>query len=443
MERRRGAWAAAAFAGAAFVVAFAFLHGAPMFLPHQGVQSVLAADSLMAGRGFEVSPESPFAKFGPFYPLVLALLGRLGLGATGAVYLVNCSAFGLTLFGMFLIGRAMEIRPGWALLGAFCLWAPNYYLIRAARPDTIVIAASLLALAGMIAYARRPSVWPLAVAALSCSVAASTRYMALLTLVPLFLVALGLARGVSWRRRLTDLALYGVVAVAPVAAWMIRNYRVTGFFSGRSRTDARDFMEHYGLAGNIYGFLKTIVVDAFGIGALGIRWVVYGKEPLPFPLLVAGGALVTIVALAVLAWLARGELIRYAVDNVGARTECGIALVLTKSYVVLYFFVLIAVWTFSNNDPIETRYVAPLYPFLFFSVFGLIGIAGRGVARGWTIAAVVLVLALAGAPNAAKSARLLADSPPGPTLVPVTIVGPRGSNWVSPLDWADVGPAGP
>lgn len=441
ITRRRGLRTAAAFSVAVFVLTFAYLYDAPVFVPHQGVQSVLAAESLMAGRGFAVSADTPFAKFGPFYPLLLASLGRLGVEATAAIYLVNCASFALTLFGLFLLGRALEIRPTGFMVAAFCVWAPNHYLIRAARPDPIVVALSLIAIVAMIAYVRRPAIAPLLGAACCCAAAAATRYMALLTLVPLFVLALALARGVSLRRRLADLALYGFVAVTPVALWMIRNQQVTGFLSGRSRTDSRDFMAHYGLFGNLYGMLKTIVVDAFGIGAIGIRWVVYGKEPLPHPPLVAAFAIVTIATLVALAWAARADLLRYAAEHLGSRTECGSALLLTKSYVSLYVVVLIAVWTLSNNDPIETRYLAPIYPFTFLSVFGLLGIAARSVARGWIVAATLAVVLLSGVPNVVKSTHLLVDSPPGRTYVPVTVVGPRGTNWVEPLDWVDVGPS--
>ena len=51
---------------------------------------------------------------------------------------------------------------------------------------------------------------PLLAAALLCSVAATTRYMALLTLVPVFAVAVAMTPS-TWQRRLTDLGLFGVI----------------------------------------------------------------------------------------------------------------------------------------------------------------------------------------------------------------------------------------
>lgn len=451
MDRGRETVFAALFALAVFAASFLLLHDAPLFLPHQGVQSVLAADSLMAGRGFEVAPGAPFAKFGPLYPLLLAAFGMLGVEATPALYAINCAALAATLFAIFVLGRTLGVRATAAVVLFSCVWAPNYYLLRAARPDLLAIAFALLGLAGMVAYAARPAIATLVVTALLCSAAATTRYVAVLTLLPVFGVAVVSLRGVGWRRRIADLALFGAVAGGPVLLWMLRNYHVTGYVTGLSRTVSRaQWAEHYGLAGNVLGFLKTIYLDAFAYGAVGTRRVVYGEQPLPWPGLAAAGAVVACGALAAVAWRARHAVRRRIGAAPGRPSESAIAAAICGTYFVLYAAGLIVVWTLSNNDPIETRYVAPLYGLLLLAIAGLLDLGADPAPaahdaparhRRLDLAAIVLVAAIAGVPNAAKSARLLSDAPPGPTYLPIGVIGPRGNNWVPSLTWAAVGRA--
>ncbi|GAG52781.1 unnamed protein product, partial [marine sediment metagenome] len=149
---RLGYWGVGAFAVVAWLATFLWLREAPLFVPHQGIHSILAADSLSNGRGFEVVPGLPYAKFGPLYPILLALLARAGLGVTGAVYLLNCATFAASFFGLYLLCRILSLRAAWGAVAFFALWAPNYYLLRAARPDALMICMSLFALAGMVHY---------------------------------------------------------------------------------------------------------------------------------------------------------------------------------------------------------------------------------------------------------------------------------------------------
>jgi 4-amino-4-deoxy-L-arabinose transferase-like glycosyltransferase len=357
---------------------------------------------------------------------------------TSAANLINWSAFAAALVGLFALSRLLRIRGTPWIVAAFAVWAPNYYLIRAARPDPIVIALSLLALCAMAHYVRRPAWRPLLAAGLLCSVAAATRYMALLTLVPVFAVAVAMTR-TRWQRRLTDLGLFGVIAITPVAAWITRNIVLTGHMTGIPRTGGREFMQQFGLLGNVWGLLKTVAIDAFGFGAIGIRWVVYGEQPLPFPLAVLGGSVAMLAMLAVVAWRGREEIRRHLKDEVMAHDLSRGALVVTVTHAILYLVVLLAVWTLSNNDPIETRYASPLYPALMLGVGGLLGAASNGLPRGAVLAAAFGVVVFIAGPNLLKSISLMTGDPPPSTLMPATIIEPHFRNWVEPFTWDEVG----
>lgn len=197
-------------------------------------------------------------------------------------------------------------------------------------------------------------------------------------------------------------------------------------------------MQQFGLLGNVWGLLKTVAIDAFGYGAIGIRWVVYGEQPLPFPLAVLGGCVAMLAILAVVAWRGREGMRRQLEDELLAHAQSRGALVVTVTYAILYLVVLLAVWTLSNNDPIETRYASPLYPALFLGVGGLLSAASNGLPRGAVLAAAFGVVVLIAGPNLVKSISLMTGDPPPPTLMPATIIEPHFRNWLEPFTWDEV-----
>jgi hypothetical protein len=54
---------------------------------------------------------------------------------------------------------------------------------------------------------------------------------------------------------------------------------------------------------------------------------------------------------------------------------------LSGLFVASFFALLIVVWSFANNDPIHTRFVFPVYPFLVVTGFAWANRAGGGALR--------------------------------------------------------------
>ncbi|HMB69208.1 MAG TPA: hypothetical protein VKU85_07840, partial [bacterium] len=93
---------------------------------------------------------------------------------------------------------------------------------------------------------------------------------------------------------------------------------------------------------------------------------------------------------------------------------------------------LLVLWTVGNNDPIHTRFVAPLYPGLVLLLFaGREAAAQRGIRTA--AAALTAVAVLAGAVNLDKSVLLLGDSPPD-AVIKKTLHRPEDL-WVRNLEW--------
>ncbi len=428
----RGAFVATA---ALFVVIFLWLYPAPVLLSHQGRQSLLTARSLNAGYGFEVTPEIPFAKFGPLYPLLLALLGRLGLEVGPAVHLINCAAFSGALFGLYALCRLLGVRRPAVTLVLWGLLAANYLLLRSARPDLIVVCAATAALVALAIYAQRHSMGALLAAAVCCSIAATSRYVAVLALLPMILVALWLA-GVSWRTRIRDLAIFGSIGAGPVLLWMARNYHVTGFLTGMSRTKVRRVApDEFGMWEQLQGMASTIWIDFFSPNTIGLRRVVYRGERLDYQAVMIGTALIALGAAAGLVWFRRRELATFFSAQVQQRTIAFHALVLVAGYVALYTLVLIVVWGLSNNDPVHTRYISPIYGQMIALAALVFTVATAGGPRRLRLLPALIFLLVAAA-NLPKTAQLLGHERPPRSLVTVQESGDYGNAWVRDLRWS-------
>jgi hypothetical protein len=404
-------WVAASVCMAVFLVSYLILRDESIQMPHQGLQSVKAASSLIEGRGFEVSPSVPFAKFGPLLPALLALLSWSGMAVIPATYLIGCATFSATLFGIYALGRAAGIRSPWAAPTFYALLASNYYLLRTALADGIVIAASLFAMLGAIYLARRCSHLVLLGTALACAVASTARYMAAFTLLPVVFLAMLLFREVGWRRRLIDLSVFGVVAAGPIGAWMIRNYLLTGFVTGISRSGYRIQAADTSLFPNILGLLKTILLDLYSYETLGLRQFLYWEGGASFPVAVMATGLGAAALLLLVFWCRRRELKVFIKREVRERTCSGIAIVLIGSYAGVYLVTLVLLWTIGNNDPIHTRFVAPIYPYFVLLGFVAFAAISRHGIPGWPGVALLTVALLIVIPNAGKSLRLFGAFP--------------------------------
>jgi hypothetical protein len=414
---RRELWAAAGASALFAALLFAWLAAGPLLIPNEGRQAKLAATSLLEGRGFEVRAGTPFANYGPLYPALLAALQAAGLGVIEAVYLVHCATLALTIFALYLLCRRMGLGAGGSAGAAafFALSPPAHYLLRAARPDPIPIACSIFAIAAALAYAREASRRALSGMALACALAASARYMALFTLLPV----MGLA--VLWlappARRLADALRFATLAAAPSALWLARNAWIAGHPLGMSRTAERRNALDLDLAENALALLRTVGIDLFSPEALGVRRVLHGEIPLDHPRLVAVSAIAFLTLAAAVALLARRGL-GSGLDP-RARTGAGLGLLLLALFELEYSLALVVLWTLGNNDPIHTRFAAPLYAPAVAIGFALAARAWR--ARPSRLAALALAsaLLLLAVPSALRTLRLLGPDP-GPKLLEVT-----------------------
>lgn len=188
-----------------------------LYVSPDAVFYVGTARNLVDGRGFTPSPGlPPLQHFPPLFTLVLAAIAKIGPDPLTAARVVNVVAFaGIVV----LVGLVVRFRTGSvaAALVASVLTACAVDLLTysaSALSEPFFVLLALGALVALAAHLDRPRPPLLLLAAGLAGAAFLTRYVG---------VALVLAGVIAllWRRRWLDAPVFGAVALAPVAAWLL------------------------------------------------------------------------------------------------------------------------------------------------------------------------------------------------------------------------------
>jgi 4-amino-4-deoxy-L-arabinose transferase-like glycosyltransferase len=414
---RRTLAVAAVFLGVSYLA----LRDTSVLTPQQGHQHICTAASLVKGRGFEVIAGVPMASNAPLYSMLLAPFALVGHAVVPAVYLLNCLALTAGLLGFYWLAREADLPGAGAATTAFALWAVHYYLLRMARPDGLAIALTLLTLATLLRYGRLQRIADLVPVAAFATLAALCRYMTALTLLPVVAVGVTVLTAGPARRRWLRGGTVAVLTGLPIAAWVGRNLALTGHLFGMSRTAPRSMAAGSDLSTNVTRLGETLGVDLFATDALATVQVIEGS--------LTPSHRYWIVAAAVIAFGATVfAAIRCPRDCFAAfvRRRAVVGLLL---YPAFYLVMLLMLWTLGNNDPIHTRYVAPLYPFLALAGLAL---ASQLASDRLALGALALAGVLALVPSCVKSVGLLSERPDNKLL---EVLGHNLDLWNANLVW--------
>ena len=302
------------------------------------VNYVTVARNLLAGDGLN-GLGGPWVAWPPLYPAMLAGGGLFGLDPYAVAGPLNAVIFGLTvLVSGWWLRRHLQSRFLW-LWGCFsiALAFPLVELASQAMSDPAFILFLMLALTQTDAHLEGGGRASLVRAAAFTALASLTRYIgvfAILAVVPMLLAA-----RVGPREKTKRIALYTLIAAAPVALWMLRNFLVVGTATGE-----RDM--------GFYSF-PFIVDEAFRI-VVGGWWFVGLVAPVLLALVMAVGH-------GVCRLLERRRDVSGASDIAwGPLRVCG-------GFVLAYLALLVvAMMTGSTWDGLQWRFLAPVYiPLLF------------------------------------------------------------------------------
>jgi hypothetical protein len=319
------------------------------------------------GASLDAALPVPFTTYAPLYPIVVALASRLGPEAAEAALLVAALGWlAVVLLGWALARRAWGGAAGRLAAALLVLSAPLHDSGTAAWSETLATAlllASFLALPAQ-ASERVGGRGRLALSGLCAGLAFAARY-ALLPVVALglFAVLVRGARSRSWLRALFDAVVWGVAALAPVAAVLAHNRLADGeWLPGAGPS-------HVSFAANLGAALRVLLGGEFTV------------HPSPAVAVVVA---VTLALAAVLAWR-RGTL------HGLVRGRAGVLV----AWTAFYFAVLVVTRTLRDFDPIDARLLLPCGVTAAIVASGLVTRAVT-VPRGLASFALVVALLVAG-----------------------------------------------
>ena len=191
------------------------------------VNYITAARNLLAGNGL-IDLFRPMVSWPPLYPAMLASGGLFGLDPYAVAGPLNAVIFGLTvLVAGWWLRRHLHSRLLW-LWGSLstALALPLTEIASHALSESAFILFVTLALTQIDAHLRGGGRAALIRAAAFSALACLTRYTG--TSLILAVVPLLLAARVAPREKMKRIAVYTLIAGAPVGLWMLRNYLLVG-----------------------------------------------------------------------------------------------------------------------------------------------------------------------------------------------------------------------
>lgn len=298
----------------------------------------------------------------PLYPSILWVAGRADVSP--AIFNVGAQSL---LAGLLATALRRRFGATAAGLGA-ALWVASYPAARSAFQITAEPLFALLALGVFVLLERPdPSLARAAATGLLTGVTALVRYFGFFwPALPLLLVLAGAPGTVA--RRAMRVAAAAVLMLAIPLPWLLHVRDVTGHISGMDRrTDVvqmKEFAhwnEHRDFGTNVAFSAKTVLIDWFSPDRIATHGVVI-ETPVSTSEWILGAAAIGLLAWGAFVARRRGPF------EPGAKR--------LAAFVAAYFVVLIGVWSFANNDPIYTRFLVPVYPFLILAGFALAQRAG-------------------------------------------------------------------
>ena len=213
---------------------------------------ITTAQNLLEGRGFTTYFGSPYGALpyyggaAPLYPAILAIFSFFSsMDIIEAARYINALAFGLVVFvvaiwlrtrieSRFLVIWAASACVLSVSFGDSAAWALTEILF------TLGCMASLFALDRFLDVQRRSYlIW----AALGAAAALLTRYMGVVV-IGTGLVVICLQKRVTWRAKLSNSAIWSLIAFAPLGLWILRNIVVLKSTLGRPLRTPYAFFSH-------------------------------------------------------------------------------------------------------------------------------------------------------------------------------------------------------
>ena len=343
----------------ATLVGFVTLYD-PSFIDIDGAFFVSAGKNLASGRGFTTSilwheeqyrlgrMPAPQTVFPPGYPLLIALVSRLGADPPYAAFLVSLVSFAaipLVVYGILRTAGHTHLRSfavGGVWLGSAFAWF-TVFRCMSDMPFILLTLLSLRCVTESERHPKRRDLW-LAAAGTVAGLAFTVRYQGLFYVVSLgcfFLLRLIRQRDWPSARALILVAAPASVCVLPI---LVRNRALTGKLTGTMIPGERSLLELLRTLewawGGLFGFTKSRLLGG-SVPEVGFVLVALAG--------LAGGV----------CWIGRLGIERSALRAALAKTHVSLAL----GYMAVSVILIVEGARHYASGQIDPRYLLALVPF--------------------------------------------------------------------------------
>lgn len=323
-----------ALLGTAHILVRTWTHGAAVGF--DATHYLATAEHLAAGAGLTSFDGGAYVHWPPLFPMLLALLEVIGVGAEEGGRWMNAIIFGLIVLvsGIWLLhslrSRIVASGATCGILVAYSFTDRSSYLMT----EPLFILLTLLGLIQMDAFLKSRRNVPLVLAAVCLGLGAVTRYAGVIGLLSGLLVVL-LWRG-NLREKGKSTLVFGLIASLPILTTLLYNQITTGTLAGN-----RSFASGQSLLDSV-----RQIISVFD------QWVTLGLEWRYLELLYIPVGMFTILVCFVI-------FLRFYYHEKFRTSNHSFTLL--GLFPVMYLILIAIIVPLSAGTPIDDRYLLPVY----------------------------------------------------------------------------------
>lgn len=340
----------AVFAVAAFILVYFCIPKTGVIYTHDTQSYEYAAETFLeSGTMKYFGYDTPIIQWPPLYIVVLAGLKALGITVEQGAAWLNAGLFAYLMYvsSLYLFENLKVKAFSIPALILLTLSVPIIYVSGYGWTEVLFVFLAVLSMVLMLVYLKKRNISWLVSCAVVSALCWLTRYIGITVIAALALVLFISEK--PFAEKLKKTFAYGVFSCFPMCLWVIRNYILSGTFTGGRQPGEYTLSENLELTLSVLG-----------------EWFSYAVPEILHISLIYLGILLLIAM----------PLKRVKKDGSEVYTPDLLANFLI---VVFYSAVLLYSATKTAMDSINTRLWAPVYPFLVFTVVFLMDLFVRNI----------------------------------------------------------------
>ena len=215
---------------------------------------IAAARSFQEGAGFVHWEGKPFTSWPPLFPIVLGLLGFLGIDPLIGTRILNALCFGGVAASVGWMANRLIPNP-WLVIAAMAsiLLMPTISGISMFALSEALFLLLALWTVWILPKSITQSTWGSVIATgMLCGFSILTRNVGGILWIIGVAMFLGYPQALSYGKRIGRTVVFSILSLGPYALWLVRNAMISGTLSGGREGTDRTFLMNFGYIVEIF-----------------------------------------------------------------------------------------------------------------------------------------------------------------------------------------------